>query len=82
MDAILGYSPMDEAFETRLARLELFLVAGGSLGFLAVMALRSSGRTQAANLLTVGGVLTGGVVGMIRVANQHARTIARMRASP
>lgn len=79
MDTILGYSPMDEAFETRMARLELALIVGGALGFGVVMGLRNAGRTQDANLLTGVGLIAGSLVAAIRVVNQHTRTITRIR---
>ena len=53
----------------RVRNLELALLLGSTLGISGVLVLRMRGANEAANVLSLVGVIAGGVVGLIRWAN-------------
>lgn len=57
----------------QIQRLELTLVMGGTLGLSTIMLLRMTGKDRAANLLMYFGVIAGGVLGSIAVAQGSTR---------
>lgn len=71
MDAILGYPIPTPEQRTKRARMEVALVVGGTLGFATITILRMAERHKEANLLTLFGLIAGGVLGMIRVVEKY-----------
>lgn len=54
----------------RQARLELALVLGGTFGAASVMLLRMAKKHELANALLFLGILSGGIVGTLRVVER------------
>lgn len=65
MDTTLGYDPHRE----QQARLQLALIAMGTFGGVLVLSLRARGDTKTADLLTLVGLVIGGVLSMAKVAS-------------
>lgn len=64
MDTTLGYDPHRE----QQARLQLTLITMGTLGGVLVLSLRARGDTKTADLLTLVGLVFGGVLSAAKVA--------------
>ncbi len=70
MDTTLGYDPHRE----RQANLQLGLIALGTVGGVLVLTLRMRGDERTANLLTLIGIVAGGVLAATRVAESVERS--------
>lgn len=70
MDTTLGYDPHRE----RQANLQLGLIALGTVGGVMVLTLRMRGDERTANLLTLIGIVTGGILAATRVAESVERS--------
>jgi len=70
MDTTLGYDPHRE----QQANLQLGLIALGTVGGVLVLTLRMRGDERTANLLTLIGIVAGGVLAATRVAESVERS--------